>query len=155
MIMVDVKITQFPQPARSDTVVDVQLYAERLTLQMSKRVFWKKIWIDKLMAERMTWNCKTSLIALLLFLSTCLCLPFQLDPTCSNSELGNVTEYFYIHGSHKEVVIESFFSYKINNNTWCNFDIWLVCNLLGGLEKLWGKRHQFWTRHFVNFAQPW
>ena len=23
---------------------------------------------------------------------------------------------FYIHGSHKEVVVESFFSYKINNN---------------------------------------
>ena len=39
----DGKITQFPQPARSDTVVDVQLYAERLTLQMSKKSFWNKI----------------------------------------------------------------------------------------------------------------
>ena len=43
MILMDGKITQFPQPARSDTVVDVQLYAERLTLQMSKKSFWNKI----------------------------------------------------------------------------------------------------------------
>ena len=103
MILMDGKITQLPQPARSDTVVDVQLYAERLTLQMSKKSFWKKIRIEKLKAERMTRNCKTPSIALLLLLSTC--LPFQLDPTCSNSELENVTEYSYIHGSHKEVVI--------------------------------------------------
>ena len=39
----DGKITQFPQPARSDTVVEVQLYAERLTLQISKKSFWNKI----------------------------------------------------------------------------------------------------------------
>ena len=37
MILVDGRITQFPQPARSDTVVEVQLYAERLTSQMSKK----------------------------------------------------------------------------------------------------------------------
>ena len=39
MILMDGKITQFPQPARSDTVVEVQLYAERLTLQISKKEF--------------------------------------------------------------------------------------------------------------------
>ena len=43
MILMDGKITQFPQPARSDRVVEVQLYAERLTLQMSKKSFWNKI----------------------------------------------------------------------------------------------------------------
>ena len=42
MILINI-ITQFPQPARSDTVVEVQLYAERLTLQMSKKSFWNKI----------------------------------------------------------------------------------------------------------------
>jgi len=37
-------ITQFPQPARSDTVVEVQLYAERLTFSTGPHVFQMVHW---------------------------------------------------------------------------------------------------------------